>query len=262
VVRMIGPISQGLPKLYLRFKETEVSAELHVLAGVGHGFGFRTTDPETTAKSAKWVSRFRDWLDGKGRDGLGRTLAVMGWSTRALQLHSSTYPSDGKLVIPRCQVTGGQARQDSAPAGAAGRMAGDSSFGTRGHAHAVAGPNTFDTIGTLESWREKGFMPSEITAFNPESGLSRPLCAYPKYARYNGRRRARADRAGQPYVVVQRVDHSSRVHLDIESDDVDAEVARLEALSARRVEKIRSWWVMEAPHGPAFLRSPHCAGWP
>jgi acetyl esterase/lipase len=56
-------ISQGLPKLYLRFKEVGVSAELHVLAGVGHGFGFRTTDPGPTAK---WVSRFRDWLDGKG----------------------------------------------------------------------------------------------------------------------------------------------------------------------------------------------------
>lgn len=56
-------ISLGLPKLYLRFKEAGVSAELHVLAGVGHGFGFRTTDPGATAK---WVSRFRDWLDGKG----------------------------------------------------------------------------------------------------------------------------------------------------------------------------------------------------
>jgi hypothetical protein len=29
-------------------------------------------------------------------------------------------------------------------------------------------------------------MPAEITAFNPESGLSRPLCAYPRYAKYNG----------------------------------------------------------------------------
>ena len=38
----------------------------------------------------------------------------------------------------------------------------------------------------LEAWREKGTMPAEITAFNPESGLSRPLCAYPQYAKYNG----------------------------------------------------------------------------
>jgi len=55
-----------------------------------------------------------------------------------------------------------------------------------GHCRGGVGPNTFDTIGTLEAWREKGTMPTEITAFNPESGLSRPLCAYPQYAKYNG----------------------------------------------------------------------------
>jgi predicted enzyme related to lactoylglutathione lyase len=51
---------------------------------------------------------------------------------------------------------------------------------------------------------------------------------------------------------VQRVDHPSRVHIDIETDDVDAEVARLEALGAKRVTKVKSWWVMEAPTGHRF----------
>jgi hypothetical protein len=51
---------------------------------------------------------------------------------------------------------------------------------------------------------------------------------------------------------VQRVDHPSRVHLDIETDDVDAEVARLEALGAKRVAKVQTWWVMEAPTGHRF----------
>jgi len=60
------------------------------------------------------------------------------------------------------------------------------------------------------------------------------------------------DRAGQPLVEVQRVSHPSRVHLDIESDDIEAEVKRLEALGARRVEHIRTWWVMEAPTGQRF----------
>jgi feruloyl esterase len=55
-----------------------------------------------------------------------------------------------------------------------------------GHCRGGAGPNTFDTLGTLEAWREKGAIPAEITAFNPESGLSRPLCAYPEYAKYDG----------------------------------------------------------------------------
>src|SRR5882672_502186 len=58
--------------------------------------------------------------------------------------------------------------------------------------------------------------------------------------------------ADKPIVMVQRVDHSSRIHLDIESDDIEAEVQRLERLGAKRVEKIRTWWVMEAPTGQRF----------
>jgi hypothetical protein len=53
-------------------------------------------------------------------------------------------------------------------------------------------------------------------------------------------------------VEVQAVDHESRVHLDIESDDVDAEADRLEALGARRIGKVKTWWVMEAPSGQRF----------
>ncbi len=54
------------------------------------------------------------------------------------------------------------------------------------------------------------------------------------------------------HVEVQKVKHDSRVHLDIETDDVDAEAARLENLGARRVRKINTWWVMEAPTGQRF----------
>ncbi|MEO0997720.1 MAG: VOC family protein, partial [Pseudomonadota bacterium] len=50
----------------------------------------------------------------------------------------------------------------------------------------------------------------------------------------------------------QRVRHASRVHLDIETDDIDAEVQRLEALGAKRVRQIKRWWVMEAPTGQRF----------
>jgi len=48
------------------------------------------------------------------------------------------------------------------------------------------------------------------------------------------------------------VDHPSRVHLDIETDDLDAEVARLEALGARRLGFVQRWWVLEAPTGQRF----------
>jgi predicted enzyme related to lactoylglutathione lyase len=53
-------------------------------------------------------------------------------------------------------------------------------------------------------------------------------------------------------VEVQRVDHDSRVHLDIETDDIDAEVRRLEALGAQRVAHVKTWWVMQAPTGQRF----------
>ena len=53
-------------------------------------------------------------------------------------------------------------------------------------------------------------------------------------------------------ILLQTVAHPSRVHLDIETDDIEAEVARLEGLGARRIEKVKSWWVMEAPTGHRF----------
>ena len=60
--------------------------------------------------------------------------------------------------------------------------------------------------------------------------------------------------AGQEglHVEVQKVDHESRVHLDIESDDIEAEVQRLEKLGAKRVSKGLRWWIMEAPTGQRF----------
>jgi hypothetical protein len=60
------------------------------------------------------------------------------------------------------------------------------------------------------------------------------------------------DPLAQVHVEVQSVSHASRVHLDIESDDIEAEVRRLEALGARRIVQISGWWVMEAPTGQRF----------
>ena len=54
------------------------------------------------------------------------------------------------------------------------------------------------------------------------------------------------------HIEVQKVEHDSRVHLDIETDDIEAEVRRLEALGAKRVGTVQSWWVMEAPTGQRF----------
>ena len=54
------------------------------------------------------------------------------------------------------------------------------------------------------------------------------------------------------HIEVQKVEHPSRVHLDIEADDIEAEVERLEKLGAKRVAQVRTWWVMEAPTGQRF----------
>jgi len=64
-------------------------------------------------------------------------------------------------------------------------------------------------------------------------------------------------RAGEVICQLQSVAHESRVHLDIETDDVDAEVARLVALGARSVEHHATWVVLEAPTGQRF-----CVGRP
>jgi predicted enzyme related to lactoylglutathione lyase len=64
--------------------------------------------------------------------------------------------------------------------------------------------------------------------------------------------RALATAADEVHLEVQIVEHPSRVHLDIEADDIEAEVRRLEKLGARRVGPVETWYVMEAPTGQRF----------
>ena len=61
-----------------------------------------------------------------------------------------------------------------------------------------------------------------------------------------------ADRPDEISVQVQRVDHESRVHIDIETDDIEAEVARLEKLGATVGTRMERWVVMRAPSGQRF----------
>jgi len=57
---------------------------------------------------------------------------------------------------------------------------------------------------------------------------------------------------GEWSVQIQRVDHESRVHVDIETDDIPAEVARLEKLGATVETRMERWVVMRAPSGQRF----------
>ena len=56
----------------------------------------------------------------------------------------------------------------------------------------------------------------------------------------------------EPIVQIQRVDHESRVHIDIETDDIAAEVVRLTKLGAKTVGRLERWVVMQAPTGQRF----------
>ena len=56
-------IAAGLPDLYKALKSAGVPAELHIYAGVGHGFGIRETNPPGVAG---WIDRFRDWMFDRG----------------------------------------------------------------------------------------------------------------------------------------------------------------------------------------------------
>jgi endo-1,4-beta-xylanase len=56
-------ISLGMARLYLKYKEAGVKAELHIYSSTGHGFGYRAG---TTTGAGDWPFRFREWLvDGK-----------------------------------------------------------------------------------------------------------------------------------------------------------------------------------------------------
>jgi len=86
--------------------------------------------------------------------------------------------------------------------------------------------------------------------------LGRDLLPDPNGTRYTSLR-GRVGGDGGPIVLMQRVSAAERaVHLDIETNDVEAEVTRLEKLGARVKARIRNHVVMEAPSGHPFCVVP------
>lgn len=66
-----------------------------------------------------------------------------------------------------------------------------------------------------------------------------------RYVRLNGK-------PSEAQVILQKVDHPSHVHFDIETDNIEAEVKRLMSLGAEIVEKMDEWVIMEAPSKHRF----------
>jgi hypothetical protein len=78
-----------------------------------------------------------------------------------------------------------------------------------------------------------------------------------RYPEYHG-----AALHGQEFgLLIQKLGHGpGRVHLDIHTDDLDAEVARLEGLGAERVEQVQPWCIMRDPAGLLFCVVPEPPG--
>jgi hypothetical protein len=89
--------------------------------------------------------------------------------------------------------------------------------------------------------------PRELAFWQSASGL--PLAQGTRFPEYHG-----AGLPGQQFgLLVQRLGGGpARIHLDVHTDDLEAEVARLERLGAERVEKVATWWVMRDPAGMVF----------
>lgn len=87
--------------------------------------------------------------------------------------------------------------------------------------------------------------------------LGAELAVVEKYPEFNGARLPGHDML----LLAQGLgDGGPRVHLDIHTDDLDAEVARLEALGAARVERTGGWQVMRDPAGVVFCVVPDKPG--
>ena len=89
------------------------------------------------------------------------------------------------------------------------------------------------------------------------AAAGQPLTRFDAHPEYHG-----APLHGTEFgLLIQRLgDGAGRVHLDIHTDDLAAEIARLEELGAERVQQVHSWWILRDPAGLLFCVIPEPAG--
>jgi predicted enzyme related to lactoylglutathione lyase len=95
-----------------------------------------------------------------------------------------------------------------------------------------------------------------------QAAIGETLEQSPHHDEYYGVHLPGTEVHGQSFgLLVQRLGGGvPRVHLDIHTDDLEAEVARLERLGAKRVEQVHVWWVMLDPAGLPFCVIPQGRG--
>jgi Glyoxalase-like domain len=90
-----------------------------------------------------------------------------------------------------------------------------------------------------------------------QGATGQPLARFDRHPEYHG-----AALHGQEFaLLIQRLDDGpARVHLDIHTDDLAAEVRRLEQLGAQRVQQVHGWQIMRDPAGLLFCVLPEPPG--
>jgi hypothetical protein len=89
------------------------------------------------------------------------------------------------------------------------------------------------------------------------SALGQPLTRFDSHPEYHG---APVHGTGFGLLIQRLGDGPGRVHLDIHTDDLAAEIARLEGLGASRVQQVHSWWILRDPAGLPFCVIPEPPG--
>ena len=80
-----------------------------------------------------------------------------------------------------------------------------------------------------------------------------------KFPEYHGGRLGAG--AGEMCMLVQRLGGGpARVHIDIHTSDLEAEVTRLEQAGAARLQEANGWWIMRDPAGLVFCVVPDPPG--
>lgn len=106
----------------------------------------------------------------------GKLLLYHGWSDQLVPTETSiSYYEDVAKKMGGASKVDKQVRLFLAPG--------------MGHCGGGDGPNSFDTLSALEQWVENSKVPEQMTASHSTAGKvdrTRPLCAYPKVAKYTG----------------------------------------------------------------------------
>ena len=89
------------------------------------------------------------------------------------------------------------------------------------------------------------------------AAVGQPLTRFDTHPEYHG-----AALHGPEFgLLIQRLgDGPGRIHLDIHTDDLAAEITRLEELGAERVQQVHAWWILRDPAGMLFCVIPEPAG--